>query len=66
MQKYNFNFEQLDSFVILTCVDGSAVISYGNGERTSLDRGNILLLPADLKEVTFEVVSSCHFLETHI
>ena len=66
LQKYNFNFERLDSFVILTCVDGSAVISYGNGERTSLDRGNILLLPADLKEVTFEVVSSCHFLETHI
>lgn len=66
LQRYNFNFEQLDSFVILTCVAGSAVISYGSGDHISLDRGNILLLPADLKEVTFEVVSSCHFLETHI
>lgn len=66
--EYSFNYAALDSFVIITCVKGSCRIIYDNGNEMPLKRGDVVLLPADLKEVSIKVDDSaeCVLLETHI
>lgn len=79
-KRFGFNYSHLGSFVILTCVKGSCTLIYNNGceaEKENLSqnecrmkirRGNAVLLPADLKNISFEILSgiSCEILETHI
>ena len=79
-KQFGFNYSHLDSFVILTCVKGSCTLIYNNCSesekenlsqeqcRMEIRRGNAVLLPADLKNISFEIPSgvSCEILETHI
>ncbi|BDD09717.1 mannose-6-phosphate isomerase [Fulvitalea axinellae] len=44
------DYQQLESFVIYVCLDGSMAIKTGNGE-VSLQKGECLLLPANTNEV---------------
>lgn len=65
--KYVMDYSALDSFVILTCVDGASVLEYDGGTMT-FSKGDVILLPALLKSLNFliEENTSCRFLETHI
>ena len=67
-RRCDFSYLHLHSFVILTCVAGSMSILYGNGQSLGAKQGDVVLLPADLQRVSFEVAagSHCRFLETHI
>ena len=67
----SFNYSHLDSFVILTCTSGSCSMMYANCGKENvlaINRGDSILLPADLETVNFELLSgtSCELLETHI
>ncbi len=66
-----FNFDELDSFVILMCTSGGCRLRYNgvDGEQMmEIETGDLLLLPADLQSVTFVMPgnSKCEILETHI
>ena len=65
---YSLDYSHLDSFVILTCVAGSALLLYGNGEQMALVGGDVILLPADLQsvQIVVEKENKFEFLETHI
>lgn len=65
---YTLDYAHLDSFVIITCVAGAASLLYGNGESMPIHRGDVILLPADLKKVEIELSQGgkFEFLETHI
>ena len=72
--RFIFEYSKLDSFVIITCVGGNAIIGYDGVESGDCEdymdiaSGDAVLLPADLGSVTFTVKagSCCKFLETHI
>jgi mannose-6-phosphate isomerase len=59
------DYSFLDSFVIYLCVDGSAVIKYDGGKE-DLKKGEVLLIPAVLDEITLIPVQNCRILEVTI
>lgn len=67
-RRYTLNYAHLDSFVIITCVGGGAALQYGTGGQMEIHCGDVVLLPADLEEVCFELAQGAkfEFLETHI
>jgi mannose-6-phosphate isomerase len=54
----------MDSFVILVCVDGNGILTDNEGNVTSLNAGESLLIPATTKWL--KVNGSVRFLETYI
>lgn len=71
VRRLEFSYSHLDSFVILTCTSGACSILYTNSgteNRLAVNRGDSVLLPADLKNVIFELQAgvTCEVLETHI
>ena len=56
----------LDSFVIYICIEGKLNILYGDGKKESLSKGETVLIPADLKELTLEPLKSALILEVFI
>jgi len=60
------DYYSLDSFVILICVEGSAVIEYNNNGVEEITKGETILLPAELKQVTFIPFSTVKLLEVYI
>ncbi len=58
------DYSDLDSFVILIGVKGSGTITDNNGNTTSLDNGETILLPATTEWVKVE--GEVRFLETYI
>ncbi|MDD7448285.1 MAG: mannose-6-phosphate isomerase [Prevotellaceae bacterium] len=65
-ESMTLDYTELDSFVILIGVEGSAVVTDENGERLSLRAGETILLPATLKDVTIYPEGSVKFLETYV
>ena len=67
-KRLQFDYASLDSFVLITCTDGRCSLKYDGENSLEVSKGDVLLLPADLKSVEFvvEADSSCEFLETHI
>lgn len=67
-RQLSFNYSHLDSFVILTCTEGSCSLLYGADSKMEITRGDAVLLPADLEEILFELRpnTGCKILETHI
>lgn len=69
--KYNLtkpfkrNFNNLDSFLIYICLDGMGDISYSNG-KISLQKGDVILVPSDIKEVFITPNNTLNLLETYI
>ena len=59
------NYHNLDSFVIFVCLEGEANLKYGSGEMP-VKAGDCLLLPASLKQVSFEPVSEFKVLESFV
>ena len=60
------NFEELDSFVVYICMEGSATIEDNNGYKISIHQGQTALIPATTKSVTLTPVPNAKFLEAYI
>ncbi len=60
------DYHLLDSFVIYICIEGELNINYGEGNFESLTKGETVLIPADLKELTLEPKESAMILEIFI
>ncbi|WP_462317320.1 type I phosphomannose isomerase catalytic subunit [Marinilabilia sp.] len=56
----------LDSFVILICVEGEADLIYHDDQKETVAAGETVLVPADLKEFSIKTNSSCKMLEVHM
>ena len=60
------NYSNLDSFVIYICLDGEFEISCKGKEKTSVKKGESILIPAELKELTLIPVGKAECLEVYI
>lgn len=58
------DYSELDSFVIYICVSGSLTISTANNKQT-LQKGETILLPASLQEVTLNAPIGAEILEVY-
>ena len=56
------DYSALDSFVILMCTKGDAVITYAD-EHYSLSKGSTILLPASIQNITIEAKTGAEVLE---
>ena len=63
-QPVTLDYSSLDSFVILIALEGSATLTDENGEQTSLNAGETVLLPATASSVRVE--GCVKFLESYI
>ncbi len=67
----NFNqliekdYEELDSFVIYTCVEGNCKLNY-NSESLDFKKGEVVLLPAECNKIQLKALNECKLLETYI
>ncbi len=57
------DFYDLESFVILMCVEGGVEIEYHQGGKETLKLGETILLPADLREVTLHPAKATTLLQ---
>lgn len=60
----DFNF--IDSFVIYMCIEGRVDIVYGKKETLAVNRGETVLVPASLKNITIVPQDSSRLLEIFI
>ncbi|MCA1745936.1 MAG: mannose-6-phosphate isomerase [Bacteroidales bacterium] len=60
------DYYSLDSFVILICTQGRAILHYGEGGAEEISKGDTILLPADLKQVTIIPQTSAKLLEVYM
>lgn len=57
----------LDSFVIIVGVDGDFLLGYGDNQTEVVNKGNSILLPAEMREITFTPLSQkARFLEVYV
>jgi len=59
-------YEDLDSFVIFICMEGSMMLKYRNDGKMVAGRGEVVLIPASLGRVEIHPVDSVKFLEVYI
>ena len=59
------DYALLDSFVIIVCVEGSAMIHY-NDQQESLKKGETILIPAVMDRLVLEPLQTCKVLEVFI
>ncbi len=60
------DYNHLDSFVVILCIDGELFVNYGKNQREKMVKGETMLIPADLKEVSFESTNKATLLEIFI
>lgn len=60
------DYHLIDSFVIYICIEGKLKINYGEVETEILSKGETILIPADLKELTITPFESALILEIFI
>ncbi len=60
------NIYNIDSFVILMCMEGSGEIIYHNYQKESVKKGETVLIPADLEEFSIKAQDHCKLLEVHM
>ncbi len=59
------NYEHLDTFKILICVDGSFEL-IANNESININLGECVLIPASIKEIELKTEAGAKILETYI
>ena len=64
-KKINKNYYFTDSFIIYICLDGELTVSC-NDSSEKITKGETILLPAMIKEVTLEPVGESQILEVYI
>ncbi len=62
----NRDYLQLDSFVIYMCLDGEFNIEYYDNENLKVNKGESLIIPAELKNIHLAPVSKTRILEIYI
>jgi len=60
------DYSDLDSFVIYICLDGEFEISCKGQEKTSVKKGESILIPAELKELSLIPIGQAECLEVYI
>lgn len=60
------DYEDLDSFVIFICLEGSMTLRYGVDEKIAVMKGEIILIPAILDRVVIYPDKKVKFLEVYI
>lgn len=60
------DYNLIDSFIILLCIEGEFNIIYGDSQKEKVKRGETILIPADLKEIVLEPLKSAMILEVFI
>lgn len=56
----------IDSFIILMCIEGSFEIIYSDNQKETLAKGETVLIPAELKEITLKPLKLAMILEVYI
>ncbi|HPY82364.1 MAG TPA: mannose-6-phosphate isomerase, partial [Bacteroidales bacterium] len=56
----------IDSFVIYMCVEGSANITYHNQQTVSISKGQTMLIPCNVYEITITPLPSVTLLEVYM
>ena len=62
----DLDYHLLDSFVIYLCIEGNAEIHYNDNDYETITKGETVLIPADLKEITLKPIESATVLEIFI
>ncbi|MDA3866119.1 MAG: mannose-6-phosphate isomerase [Salinivirgaceae bacterium] len=60
------DYNKLDSFVVLMCVEGSAEIDYGQNEHEKIFKGETVLIPAVLESVKIIPTNDAQLLEVFV
>lgn len=63
-QPWTKNLVTLDSFVIYMCIDGKADMRFDGGSET-MNKGDVLLVPADMQEITLVPAPAASLLEIY-
>lgn len=64
-RKLDLDFRTLDAFVIFMCLEGDLAISHGVGAPTRLVKGDTLLIPASLKQLSIIPAEESKLLEIY-
>lgn len=59
------DYFMIDSFVLYICLAGEVLVSYPNGKE-KLATGETMLIPAEIKDITLQPVSTCTIIEVFI
>lgn len=65
-ENMTLDYSELDSFIILTCVEGGCITKDSEGYELSLQAGESILFPATTNEVNVYVDNHVKFLETYV
>jgi mannose-6-phosphate isomerase len=60
------DYNQLDSFVVLMCVEGAAEIDYGQNEHEKIMKGETVLIPAVLESIKIIPTNDAQLLEVFV
>ena len=60
------NLSDIDSFVVYICVKGQSQLTDNKENKTTIQQGQTVLIPADTKTITIEPNGECKFIETYI
>ncbi|ASB48585.1 type I phosphomannose isomerase catalytic subunit [Alkalitalea saponilacus] len=60
------DYYALDSFVILICMEGYGKISYGEGNHESYSKGDTILIPAELRQISLIPSETTELLEVYV
>jgi len=64
-RKIETDYYLVDSFVLLVCIDGAFEIQYQGGNE-SIAKGEVVLLPAEIHQLSYIPKEPCRVLETYI
>jgi mannose-6-phosphate isomerase len=64
-KEIEMDYNQIDSFVIYCCIEGNCMIGYPDGIEV-MQAGTVVLIPAELKEITLTPQGKCRIVETYI
>ena len=65
-ENMTMDYSELDSFVILICVEGGCNIKDNEGNELEMHAGETILFPATTQEVNIQVDEQVKFLETYV
>lgn len=65
-QPVDKDFNLIDSFVIYICTEGELLVNYRGGEAVPLAKGETVLIPAEIKEISLLPKTASTLLEVYI
>jgi len=60
------DFNLIDSFVIYVCTEGKVLLNYRGGSAISIEKGESVLVPAELKEISLLPEKESTLLEVYM